>query len=117
MKIFKNLYCLIFYKLFKVSSLLRSDRSAVFTSSIGIGFAIVAWLIYLFGLFNIRKFIPNFIVGLLFTVSFLINIIYLNSKNKAGKIILLVKEKKMHFFYHFIAYLLLAWTFVGLFFL
>ncbi len=111
----KKFYHLLFYKIFKTTSSVRSEYDASFISSLIIGFIIV------FSLFHVIKFIqffssiPEFLIFSIYIMSMLINSYYFMRKSKYKYIVYEVESTKPTIICNAIVYLFICWSVVGAF--
>jgi SNF family Na+-dependent transporter len=110
-------YYLLFYKLYRPSTLMKSKEEASFVTALIIGFLFVVWSIYVLAAFDFRNHIPKTILTLAFLLSITVNIVFIMKKKKYEEIIKVIECAKIPAFYHILAYLLYSWTFIGIAFL
>lgn len=115
--IVRQLYYLLFYKLFRLGILSRKKADSSLYSAIVIGAFSVLWLTYFLAVFDYDENIPGLIFGPILFLSVAGNILFIMRKKKYEQIINTMESKKLPLFYHITVYLLLAWTFVGALFL
>lgn len=111
----RQLYYLLFYKLFRLGTFSRKKADSSLYSAIVIGAFSVMWITYFLAVFD--EYIPDFIFGPILFLSVAGNILFIMRKKKYEQIINAMESKKLPLFYHITVYLLLAWTFVGALFL
>ena len=112
-------YYLIFYKLYRFTSITNSSKGvAILSSSLMIGFLLVFWILDLLAAFEIYyDILPSKLILPIFGMSVGLNFLYIMRKKKYESIIAEIESTKISFVFHGLAYLLFVWTFVGIIFL
>jgi len=113
----RNLYHLLFYKIFWLTSLIRTKANASFITGLLIGLLFIFFIGNFFGLINLPLKIPKIYYLLVALLSIFINVLYFNLGKRYEIIISEMKSKKLHFFYHLIVYIFLLWASLGFVFL
>jgi hypothetical protein len=109
----KLLYKLLFYKIYKLVSIMREEDEASIVSGLTIGFLFALWIISLGNIFNLRKYLTNIWIPPVFLLSIACNLIVIMRRSYYKKIIVEMKTMKLPFHYHFIVFFLLSWTIIG----
>jgi hypothetical protein len=110
--ILKLIYYLLFYKIYKVTSIFREKEHASFVAGVLTGIIIVFFIINLLFYFKIL-ILPSKYILACFILSILINLIFIMKNNNYEKIILELNTSKVNITYHIIVYLVLFWGCFG----
>ena len=113
----RQLYYLLFYKLYRLGTINRKKDDASFGAGLLIGFFSVAWIIFFLAAINLYDDTPGILYILALLISIPANIIFIMRKRNYEQIISEMESKKLPLLYHISVYLLLAWTFIGIAFL
>jgi len=100
----KLLYQLLFYKVYKVTSLIRDEDEASFTAGVSVGILFVLFIIYTLDILFV-KYVPFFIDIILSIVSIVTNVTYFFGKQRYKEVISKIKSANLQFYYHVIVYL------------
>jgi hypothetical protein len=111
----KTVYHLLFYKLFKVASLVRDNMNAAFFTSLILGFLIVFGLLHILSVCKLYNHIPNYVIISCYLINITLSIVYFLRKAKYKRLIVEIQTMKIHPFYHILAYLFLTWSILGAF--
>lgn len=109
------LYQLLFYKLYKPASRIRTKEDASFATGLIIGFLFIWWLIIIIDIIDLRQYITPKMFGPAYILSVAGNIYYIMKNRRFEKIIMEMEIIKLPIFYHIIVYFSFLWTFMGFF--
>jgi SNF family Na+-dependent transporter len=98
-----------------MASLVRDNKNAAFVTSLVLGFLIVFTLSHIISVLKLYNHIPEYVFIACYLISITLNIIYLFRKAKYQQLINEFQTIKIHAFYHIVAYVFLAWCFIGMF--
>lgn len=108
----KLLYHLLFYKIFKVTSLIRDEDEASFAAGVSVGILFVLFIIYTLDVFFV-KYVILIIPIILSIFSIISNVIYFFGKKRYKEVISEIKSKNLPFFYHIVVYIFIFWGLCG----
>ncbi len=109
----KKFYHLLFYKIFKLGSLVRPNDNAALVSSLLLGFIMVFSIFRIIGLLQVVDHTSEFLDYSIYIASMLINLLYFMRKGKYRNVITEIESTKPTLICNIMVYLFLCWSLIG----
>lgn len=108
-----TIYQILFYRLYKLARIMRSDEDAASVAGLTLGGLIWWWIVSIIELFNLRGYLPRNSILVLLIVSGVINTFICSKESIRSKMIARVINLDFLTIYDVLAYFLFIWTILG----
>ena len=108
------LYQVLFYKLFRLANWTRETEDASYAAGMTLGGLFWYWLVLAIELLDLRKYLPKGTIMILLICCVIVNLVIITKDRRYLRIIENIEKASIPLAFHIIAYVLFAWTIVGI---